>query len=114
MAVVLARRWAGLVENLALRGGDNAADAVDEAEGVLLGPEVDVERVQLVVVLVLVLGVVGRQVPLLVAGDVADGQADDAGLLVRVAEACSVEIWRGQCALTDGREWAPLHPSKAS
>lgn len=80
--VLLARRWAGLVEDLALGRGDDAADAVDEAEGVLLGPEVDVEGVQLVVVFVLVAGVVGGQVPLLVALDVADGQGDDAGLLV--------------------------------
>jgi hypothetical protein len=80
--VVLARWGAGLVEDLALGRGDDAADAVDEAEGVLLGPEVDVERVQLVVVLVLVVGVVGGQVPFLVALDVADGQGDDAGLLV--------------------------------
>jgi len=72
LSVVLARWGAGLVEDLTLRGGHNAADAVDEAEGILLGPEVDIERMELVVVLVLVLGIVGRQVPLLVSGDVAD------------------------------------------
>ena len=96
VGVVLARRRAGLVEDLALGRGDDTADAVDEAEGVLLGPEVDVERVQPVVVLALVVGVVCGQVPLLLALDVADGQGDDAGLLVRVAEVGGVEVCRSQ------------------
>ncbi len=64
MVLLARRRRAGLVEDLALCWGDDAADAVDEAEGVGLGPKVDVERVQLVVVFVLVVRVKRGQVPL--------------------------------------------------
>lgn len=63
-------------------GREDAPDAIEEGQGIVLGPEVDVEGVELVVVLVLVLWIEGGQVPLVLAVDVADGQGDFAGVAV--------------------------------
>jgi len=38
----VARRWTGLIQNLALSGGKDGSYAVDELESILLGIEVDV------------------------------------------------------------------------
>lgn len=61
-----------------LVGGKHATDAIDKVQGVLLGPEVDVEGVKFVVVLVLVSRVICREVPLLVPLDVSHRQAHHA------------------------------------
>lgn len=112
---VLARRRAGLVEDLALLGGEHAADAVDELGGVLGRPEVDVDGVELVVVLVLVVGVVGGQMPLLVAGDVPHDQGYHADVLVGVAQVDAIEVCHAVISPRPlFRGVRVLQPSKAS
>lgn len=73
---------ARLVLNVGLGGGQHAADAVDELEGVGLGVEVDVERMELVVILVLVARVVGGKMPLAGVGGLGGRQRDEAVVLV--------------------------------
>ena len=74
------RRRGRLISDVDLGRRQDPPDAVDELQGVGLGPEVDVERVKLVVVFVLVMGVVGREVPLVLVDDglvVAEVAVDD-------------------------------------
>lgn len=58
-----------------------------------MGPEVDVQRMELVVVFVLILGVVCWKMPLVMSVDLADDECHDAGVLVRVLEVDFVEVW---------------------
>lgn len=51
--------WSRLVLDVDLVRGENAPDAIDEGESVVLGPKVNVKRMKLVVVYVLVSGIVG-------------------------------------------------------
>jgi hypothetical protein len=80
----MARRWGRFVENLALRRRKHTPDAIHELDSVLRSPEVDVKRVELIVVFVLVVGIVGWQMPLFVPLNLADGKGDEASVLVRV------------------------------
>lgn len=76
--------WWGswLVEDLALCWGQHPTDAIHKLEGILLFPEVNVEGGELVVVFVLVVRIVGREMPLVMALDLADCQGYEAGVLV--------------------------------
>jgi hypothetical protein len=69
----MARRRSRLIQDLALRRGQHAPDAIHKLARILRSPEVDVERVELVVVFVLVVRIVGWQVPFVVSLDLADG-----------------------------------------
>lgn len=80
--------------NIDLVGRQNAPDAIHKREGVVLGPEVDVEGVKLVVVFVLVVRVVRRQVPLFMTSNLADCEVDHAVLPVRVGDMDLVQDWR--------------------
>jgi hypothetical protein len=87
-------RWRSrLVQDLALRRRKHTSDPVEELHGILGHPEVDVERVELVVVFVLVVRVIGWQMPFLVPLDLADGECYKASVFVRVTKVDPVEIW---------------------
>lgn len=89
------RRRARLIGDLDLGGREEPADAVDELKSIAGGPKVDVEGVEAVVVLCLIVGVKGRQVPLALvdwgARDAVDSDGDETLLLVRVADSRVVE-----------------------
>ena len=67
----MARRRTRFVEDFTLGGGKDGPDAIDELEGILLSVKVDVDRVEFVVVLVLVVRIVCGQMPLFVSFDFA-------------------------------------------
>jgi hypothetical protein len=69
----VAGRRPRFIQNFALRRRQHAPDAVDELHGILGRPEVDVERMELVVVFVLVVRVVRWQMPLVVPLNLANG-----------------------------------------
>lgn len=89
------RRRTRLIGNLDLSRREKPADAVDELKSVAGGPKVNIERVETVVVLCLVVGIKGRQVPLALvdrgARNAVDSDGDETLLLVRVADLCVVE-----------------------
>jgi hypothetical protein len=91
----LTRRRARFVQDLALRWGKHTPNAVDEFEGILMGPEVNVERVEFVMVFVLIVGVVGWEMPLVMPVDLPDSECHNTGVLVRVVEVDVVEVWYG-------------------
>jgi hypothetical protein len=97
-----------LIANVDLGGREEPLNAVDELNGVLLGPEVDVERVQWVVVLVLVAWVERRKVPDAGVIGLADGDGDDTFLVVRVSHMGLVEDCGCMSASCDGERMGDL------
>jgi hypothetical protein len=89
-----ARRRSWFIQDLALRRREHTPDSIDKLTCVMGSPEVDVKGVELVVVLVLVVRVVGGQMPIVVSLDLADGKCHKASVLVRVADVDSIEVWR--------------------
>lgn len=84
----------GFIEDFALGMGKDAADAVDELEGVLVSPEVEVKGVKFVVIFGLVVGVIGWEVPFFLVIDLADDEGYEASVLVCVLEVDIVEVWQ--------------------
>lgn len=93
MMVLLFMQWwrTRLVLHVDLVGRKDTPDAVDEGEGILLCPEVDVEGVEFIVVFVLVPGVVGGQVPFFIAFHVPHRQADHTVMSIRVGDMDSIQ-----------------------
>ena len=89
------RRRRRLISDVDLGWGQDPPDAVDELQGVGLGPEVDVEGVELVVVFVLVMGVVGGEMPLILvnlgAGDPVDDDVHEALMPVGISHASVIQ-----------------------
>jgi hypothetical protein len=54
------RRRPRLILHVNLGGRQDSPNVVEELERILLGPEVDIERVEGIVVFILVMGIVGR------------------------------------------------------
>lgn len=76
------RRRTWFIKDLDLGRRKHAPDAVDKLQRILLRPEVDVERMQLVVIFGLVARVVGGQMPFALVDRLGNGQRDGAVLLV--------------------------------
>lgn len=70
---------------------EDAADTVDEGESILLGPEINVEGMEFIMINVLVSRVVGRQVPFLVAVHIANHQADHTVMSISITDKDSVQ-----------------------
>jgi hypothetical protein len=74
-----------------LVGREDAPDAIDEGESILLGPEVNVEGVKLIVIYVLVSRVVGWQVPFFMGIHIPNHQADHTVVFIRIADMNSIQ-----------------------
>lgn len=74
-----------------LVGREDAPDAVDEGESILLGPEVNVEGVKLIVIYALVSRVVGWQVPFFMGIHIPNHQADHTVVFIRIADMDSIQ-----------------------
>lgn len=61
LSLLLSSWWrSGFILDVDLVWGENAPDAVDEGQCILLGPEINVEGVEFIVIYVLVSRVVAR------------------------------------------------------
>ena len=85
-------RWAGFVQNIHLRRGENASHPIDKLQRVGLGPEVYVERMKLVVILILIARVVGREMPFILINRICHHQRDHAVVFVRVANSSLIQV----------------------
>ncbi len=83
---LLRSRGSWLIDDFYLHGRQDPSHAVNELKGVLLRPEVNVERVQLVVVLAVVVRVVGGQMPFALVHGIGNSERHCAVLLVRVSD----------------------------
>lgn len=101
---MLRGRWRRLVSHLDLGRRQNPSYAVDKLERVLLCPEIYVQRLKAVVVFVLVVGIKGREMPLVLVHrstcHTIDDDTDEALMIVRVSHLrmvknCSIALVTG-------------------